>query len=81
MEPRKSARLPHGPDRKEIRDPYGHVAQRKQVETNAALGFGSGIQVRLPAVGSLFADAHYDFFFLDRVPSPVIPVRVGLGLP
>ena len=53
MEPRKSARLPHGPDRKEIRDPYGHVAQRKQVETNAALGFGSGIQVRRPAAAGM----------------------------
>ena len=73
----------HGPDRKPSRTvyPYYQTAEEHRIEANVALGFGNGIQVRLPAVGSLFADAHYDFFFLEGVPSPVIPVRVGFGLP
>ena len=49
--------------------------------TNVALSFGLGMRVLPTKVGSLFADAHYDFYFADGAPRPIVPVKLGIALP
>lgn len=49
--------------------------------TNVALSFGLGVRVLPTRVGSLFADAHYDFYFAENAPRPVVPVKLGFAIP
>jgi hypothetical protein len=49
--------------------------------TNVALSFGLGVRLLSTRVGSLFADAHYDFYFAEGAPSPVVPIKLGFALP
>jgi hypothetical protein len=50
-------------------------------ETNVALSFGAGMKVRSPGPGSLFLDAHFDFYFLRDLEGAVVPIRLGYGVP
>jgi hypothetical protein len=49
--------------------------------TNVAISFGLGMRFLPTKVGSLFADAHYDFYFAEGAPSPIVPVKLGFALP
>jgi len=48
---------------------------------NIALSVGPGVAVRPPYGPALFADVHYDFYFVDGATTPAIPVRLGLMMP
>ncbi len=57
--------------------PGGHEVRD---DANVALSFGLGVKLLLVAGGSLFADAHYDFYFVEDAPSPIVPVKLGYAL-
>jgi len=46
-------------------------------ETNGAMSFGGGMRF-VTGRAALFADAHYDYYFLD-LGTPIIPIRMGLS--
>jgi hypothetical protein len=48
---------------------------------NIALSLGPGLAVRTPFGPGVFADVHYDFYFVQGAGTPVIPVRLGLMMP
>ncbi|HYM81551.1 MAG TPA: hypothetical protein VEY91_09080, partial [Candidatus Limnocylindria bacterium] len=50
-------------------------------DTNLAMSVGGGLRWVPGGAGSLFLDAHYDFYFVPGFDTPVIPVRVGISHP
>jgi hypothetical protein len=50
-------------------------------DTNVALSFGGGLVFPSPLPGSMFLDAHYDFYFVGRDVTPIIPVKLGMRVP
>ena len=54
----------------------GVPATRNQA--NFASSIGPGVEVRAGRGFAVFADVHYDFYTVDDLISPVIPVRLGV---
>jgi len=48
---------------------------------NVALSLGPGVEIQALAGVALFADVHYDFYYVKGATTPVIPVRVGIVAP
>jgi hypothetical protein len=50
-------------------------------ETNVMLSFGGGARFLSVAGYGLFADVHYDYYYVEAANEPVIPIRIGVNLP
>lgn len=47
-------------------------------EANFASSIGPGVEVRTGRGFAVFADVHYDFYSVDAITSPLVPVRFGV---
>jgi hypothetical protein len=50
-------------------------------ETNVMLSFGGGVRFLSVHGYGLFADVHYDYYYVEGANTPVVPIRFGLSLP
>ena len=57
------------------------TASPPQDDTNIAMSFGAGLAFPSPLPGSMFLDAHYDFYYVGNRVTPIIPIRLGMRLP
>jgi len=61
---------------------YNGPDYQERNETNVLLSFGSGVRWSPPAsVGSLFLDAHLQFYYVQGIDQAVAPIRMGLIYP
>ena len=54
---------------------------RSRDAANLAMSFGPGVELRIPRLPGVFADVHYDFYFVEGFDTPIVPVRIGLMFP
>jgi hypothetical protein len=61
---------------------YNGPDYQERDETNVLLSLGSGVRWSPPAsVGSLFLDAHLQFYYVQGIDQAVAPIRMGLIYP
>jgi hypothetical protein len=59
----------------------GETDPRIRQDTNFALSLGAGVKLRGAGPLLLFADAHYDFYLVPGRTQPIVPLRLGFGIP